>query len=148
MFSGERCGPWASCLYKIDYIHVYVQLIHKNPSYFLQVGSGNVQKVGPNLDAIQLSIFSHRFMSIAEQMGRYGDKLQFLPHFLLLSYLHATECNLLTSFTLEIKVTGYLINTPPFKRIKLKIICTHESGKNFHNQYYMECRKRVKFPCT
>lgn len=26
--------------------------------------------VGTDLDAIQLSIFSHRFMSIAEQMGR------------------------------------------------------------------------------
>ena len=26
---------------------------------------------GTELDAIQLSIFSHRFMSIAEQMGRY-----------------------------------------------------------------------------
>ena len=28
------------------------------------------KRVGTNLDAIQLSIFSHRFMSIAEQMGR------------------------------------------------------------------------------
>jgi len=35
-----------------------------------QVGSGASQRVGPELDAIQLSIFSHRFMSTAEQMGR------------------------------------------------------------------------------
>lgn len=27
-------------------------------------------KIGTELDTIQLSIFSHRFMSIAEQMGR------------------------------------------------------------------------------
>jgi len=30
-----------------------------------------VEKVGKDLDMIQLSIFSNRFMSIAEQMGRY-----------------------------------------------------------------------------
>ncbi|KAJ8302674.1 hypothetical protein KUTeg_019070 [Tegillarca granosa] len=34
------------------------------------IGTGTVQRIGPDLDAIQLSIFSHRFMSIAEQMGR------------------------------------------------------------------------------
>ncbi|XP_063777232.1 5-oxoprolinase isoform X1 [Pseudophryne corroboree] len=34
------------------------------------VGSGRQQVIGPELDTIQLSIFSHRFMSIAEQMGR------------------------------------------------------------------------------
>jgi len=32
--------------------------------------SGAATSVGTNLDPIQLSIFSHRFMSIAEQMGR------------------------------------------------------------------------------
>lgn len=36
----------------------------------ITVAAGNTSKVGTNLDAIQLSIFSHRFMSIAEQMGR------------------------------------------------------------------------------
>ncbi|XP_051872774.1 5-oxoprolinase isoform X2 [Pristis pectinata] len=36
----------------------------------ITVGSGKVQAVGPELDTVQLSIFSHRFMSIAEQMGR------------------------------------------------------------------------------
>ncbi|XP_037068536.1 5-oxoprolinase-like [Pollicipes pollicipes] len=34
------------------------------------IGSGERPRVGPELDAIQLSIFSHRFMSLAEQMGR------------------------------------------------------------------------------
>ncbi|XP_054840550.1 5-oxoprolinase [Eublepharis macularius] len=36
----------------------------------ITVGSGVVRPVGPEADPIQLSIFSHRFMSIAEQMGR------------------------------------------------------------------------------
>jgi len=34
------------------------------------IGTEGVKQVGPELDTIQLSIFSHRFMSIAEQMGR------------------------------------------------------------------------------
>lgn len=34
------------------------------------IGAGIVQQIGKELDMIQLSIFSHRFMSIAEQMGR------------------------------------------------------------------------------
>ncbi|XP_067146152.1 5-oxoprolinase [Apteryx mantelli] len=36
----------------------------------IAVGSGKPCAIGTQLDAIQLSIFSHRFMSIAEQMGR------------------------------------------------------------------------------
>ncbi|KAM3839584.1 5-oxoprolinase isoform 2-T2 [Vipera latastei] len=36
----------------------------------IAVGSGTFRPVGPELDPVQLSIFSHRFMSIAEQMGR------------------------------------------------------------------------------
>ncbi|KAK3086761.1 hypothetical protein FSP39_022921 [Pinctada imbricata] len=44
--------------------------ITKHGDVRIQVGSAGVQTVGPELDAIQLSIFSHRFMSIAEQMGR------------------------------------------------------------------------------
>ena len=36
----------------------------------IAVGSAGAQRIGPELDTIQLSIFSHRFMSIAEQMGR------------------------------------------------------------------------------
>lgn len=36
----------------------------------ITVGSGIPKSIGTELDSIQLSIFSHRFMSIAEQMGR------------------------------------------------------------------------------
>ncbi|XP_074000836.1 LOW QUALITY PROTEIN: 5-oxoprolinase [Numenius arquata] len=36
----------------------------------IAIGSGTPRPVGPQLDPVQLSIFSHRFMSIAEQMGR------------------------------------------------------------------------------
>ncbi|XP_042319482.1 5-oxoprolinase [Sceloporus undulatus] len=36
----------------------------------IAVGSGAERPVGPHINPIQLSIFSHRFMSIAEQMGR------------------------------------------------------------------------------
>lgn len=40
----------------------------------LQVGSGVRQRVGTEMDPIQLSIFSNLFMSIAEQMGRMLQK--------------------------------------------------------------------------
>lgn len=36
----------------------------------ISIGTGKIKEIGPELDSIQLSIFSHRFMSIAEQMGR------------------------------------------------------------------------------
>lgn len=36
----------------------------------MEIGNQKSKKIGTELDAIQLSIFSHRFMSIAEQMGR------------------------------------------------------------------------------
>ncbi|CAK8687366.1 unnamed protein product [Clavelina lepadiformis] len=36
----------------------------------IMIGKGKSKHIGKELDAIQLSIFSHRFMSIAEQMGR------------------------------------------------------------------------------
>ncbi|KAL7990205.1 hypothetical protein Chor_010559 [Crotalus horridus] len=36
----------------------------------IAVGSGTFCPIGPEVDPVQLSIFSHRFMSIAEQMGR------------------------------------------------------------------------------
>ena len=36
----------------------------------IEIGKNGNKRVDSNLDAIQLSIFSHRFMSIAEQMGR------------------------------------------------------------------------------
>ncbi|XP_007444496.1 5-oxoprolinase, partial [Python bivittatus] len=36
----------------------------------ITVRSGTFHPIGPEVDPVQLSIFSHRFMSIAEQMGR------------------------------------------------------------------------------
>lgn len=36
----------------------------------IQIGNEGPHKIGTELDTIQLSIFSHRFMSTAEQMGR------------------------------------------------------------------------------
>ena len=36
----------------------------------ITIGAGKPKMVTAALDSIQLSIFSHRFMSIAEQMGR------------------------------------------------------------------------------
>jgi 5-oxoprolinase (ATP-hydrolysing) len=44
--------------------------ITQNGNISIKIGSGVVQSVGIVLDPIQLSIFSHRFMSTAEQMGR------------------------------------------------------------------------------
>lgn len=44
--------------------------ITKHGDTKITIGSGVVKQIGPELDSIQLSIFSHRFMSIAEQMGR------------------------------------------------------------------------------
>ncbi|XP_041376521.1 5-oxoprolinase-like [Gigantopelta aegis] len=44
--------------------------ITKQGDIKIVIGQGTLATVGPELDAIQLSIFSHRFMSIAEQMGR------------------------------------------------------------------------------
>lgn len=41
----------------------------------ITIGKGMRSHVTTELDAIHLSIFSHRFMSIAEQMGRYCRKL-------------------------------------------------------------------------
>ncbi|CAI7991083.1 5-oxoprolinase [Geodia barretti] len=36
----------------------------------IMVGQDIKRDLGPELDTIRLSVFSHRFMSIAEQMGR------------------------------------------------------------------------------
>lgn len=48
-----------------------VASITKHGDVRIKVTSGNTHKIiGTNLDRIQLSIFSHRFMSTAEQMGR------------------------------------------------------------------------------
>ena len=40
----------------------------------ITIGAITRRDVSTELDAIQLSIFSHRFMSIAEQMGRCENK--------------------------------------------------------------------------
>nr|CAI5830275.1 unnamed protein product [Callosobruchus analis] len=45
-------------------------VITKHGDIKITIGSDDIEKIGPELDAVQLSIFSHRFMSIAEQMGR------------------------------------------------------------------------------
>jgi 5-oxoprolinase (ATP-hydrolysing) len=37
----------------------------------IKIGSNLKSKITKNLDMIHLSIFSHRFMSIAEEMGRF-----------------------------------------------------------------------------
>ncbi|KAJ1519393.1 hypothetical protein ONE63_004685 [Megalurothrips usitatus] len=47
-----------------------VAVVTKTGNLEITIGTGLVNKIGPELDSIQLSIFSHRFMSIAEQMGR------------------------------------------------------------------------------
>ncbi|XP_025832170.1 5-oxoprolinase isoform X2 [Agrilus planipennis] len=44
--------------------------ITKRKDVKITIGSGEIKKIGPEKDAVQLSIFGHRFMSIAEQMGR------------------------------------------------------------------------------
>jgi len=44
--------------------------ITKKGDITVDIGADTSKKVGTELDTIQLSIFSHRFMSIAEQMGR------------------------------------------------------------------------------
>ncbi|XP_063237134.1 5-oxoprolinase [Bacillus rossius redtenbacheri] len=44
--------------------------VTKGGDVVVTIGSGDPRPVGTRLDSVQLSIFSHRFMSIAEQMGR------------------------------------------------------------------------------
>lgn len=45
-------------------------LVTKKGDLVITIGSGHRLQIDDRLDAVQLSIFSHRFMSIAEQMGR------------------------------------------------------------------------------
>lgn len=44
--------------------------VTKKGDLVITIGSGHRLEIDDRLDAVQLSIFSHRFMSIAEQMGR------------------------------------------------------------------------------
>ena len=48
-----------------------IKCAFKLHNFVLQVGQDIKRDLGPELDTIRLSVFSHRFMSIAEQMGRY-----------------------------------------------------------------------------
>ena len=50
---------------------VYLKKDSLTSCHCIQVGKESSKVVDTELDAIQLSIFSHRFMSTAEQMGRY-----------------------------------------------------------------------------
>lgn len=45
-------------------------LVTAKGNIVIRIGSGHRKEINEELDAVQLSIFSHRFMSIAEQMGR------------------------------------------------------------------------------
>lgn len=45
-------------------------VVTKHGDIKITIGAGVIKNIGAELDSIQLSIFSHRFMSIAEQMGR------------------------------------------------------------------------------
>lgn len=57
----------------------------------ITIGSGGIKKIGTTLDPIQLSIFSHRFMSIAEQMGRSFTFIAKVIYNLRLSKLNKRE---------------------------------------------------------
>lgn len=68
----EICGP-AIIMDNLSTILVEPDcraLITKYGDIKITIGSGKHKKITTDLDSIQLSIFSHRFMSIAEQMGR------------------------------------------------------------------------------
>ncbi|GBP79515.1 5-oxoprolinase [Eumeta japonica] len=68
----EICGP-AIIMDNLSTILVEPDckaLITKYGDIRITIGSGKPKKITTDLDSIQLSIFSHRFMSIAEQMGR------------------------------------------------------------------------------
>ncbi len=51
-------------------MHMHIEKGEQIAVVSLQVGKESSKVVGTELDTIQLSIFSHRFMSTAEQMGR------------------------------------------------------------------------------
>lgn len=70
-------------------------IITKRGDIKITIGSGKIKNIGPELDSIQLSIFSHRFMSIAEQMGRLVSFM--LDLFCLLAEFCLESCNELQS---------------------------------------------------
>ena len=73
LFAGDELAGPAMIIDKTSTILVEpgcVASITSEGDVLIIVGSLEVEKVSTALDSIQLSIFSHRFMSIAEQMGR------------------------------------------------------------------------------
>lgn len=54
----------------INFAHFNINLSSLFPLIEITIDESSGFNVTEELDAIQLSIFSHRFMSIAEQMGR------------------------------------------------------------------------------
>ena len=56
---------------EINLVQGLVTPLHTSHHILFQVTHEVVRHGDTELDAIQLSVFSHRFMSIAEQMGRY-----------------------------------------------------------------------------
>lgn len=59
------CGHWASSLSTILIEPDCTATLTRVGDICIAVGSGTLRPVGPELNAVQLSIFSHRFMSIA-----------------------------------------------------------------------------------
>lgn len=45
-------------------------VVTENGNVRIEIGDQTPKKIGTELDSIQLSVFAHRFMSIAEQMGK------------------------------------------------------------------------------
>lgn len=68
---GSILGVIAKCCLFIDfYITDCTGSITSKGDVLIKIGETKKKKIGTEMDAIQLSIFSHRFMSLAEQMGR------------------------------------------------------------------------------
>jgi len=71
-----------------------------------------IEKVGKDLDMIQLSIFSNRFMSIAEQMGRYYILIvclvQLYIHFLYVNSFSFTRCYFIFNYMLVLSLIHLL----------------------------------------
>lgn len=60
----------------------------------IKIGKAKKKKISTEVDAIQLSIFSHRFMSLAEQMGRYVFHYQYaikINKHISLDFWHCTQ---------------------------------------------------------
>lgn len=71
--AGDRITGPAILIEKLSTILVEPDssvLVTVKGDLIINIGSGSERCIDDKLDAVQLSIFSHRFMSIAEQMGR------------------------------------------------------------------------------